>query len=131
MTFSELLEWQWSDYADKHRNHNNQLIHIVAVPLFWFGALEFVTAFLFRGAFFSLGGLVLMGVSVFLQGKGHEMEQAEPAPFKGVMDFVQRILAEQFVTFPRFVLTGGWWKISRRPPRLKHEPRRSMAALGA
>ena len=114
-TFSELLEWQWSDYADKHRNHNNLLIHIVAVPLFWFGALEFVSAFLFRGAFFSLGGLVLMGVSVFLQGKGHEMEQAEPAPFKGAMDFVQRILAEQFVTFPRFVLSGGWWKNLQAP----------------
>ena len=109
MTFNELLEWQWNDYADKHRNHNSLLIHIFAVPLFWIGALDFMGALLFRGAFFSIGGLILMGISVFLQGKGHEMEKSEPAPFKGPWDFTQRILAEQFITFPRFVLSGGWW----------------------
>jgi hypothetical protein len=109
MTFSELLEWQWSDYSDKHRNYNSLLIHIFAVPLFWIGALDFIGALLFRGALFGIGGLIMMGISVFLQGKGHEMEKAEPAPFKGPADFAQRILAEQFITFPRFVLTGGWW----------------------
>jgi len=29
-----LLEWQWRDYALKHRNRTNLLLHIVAVPLF-------------------------------------------------------------------------------------------------
>ena len=29
-----LLAWQWSDYVAKHRDRENLLIHIVAVPLF-------------------------------------------------------------------------------------------------
>jgi hypothetical protein len=109
MRFDELLDWQWRDYPEKHRNYNNLLIHIFAVPLFWIGALHFVGALLFRGALFGIGGLALMAIAIFLQGKGHEMEKAEAAPFKSPVDFTLRILAEQFVTFPRFVLTGGWW----------------------
>lgn len=114
MSFSELLEWQWSDYSDKHRNHNNLLIHIVAVPLFWSGALDLLGALLYRGLlgglFAMVGGFILMGLSLFLQGKGHGMEQSAPAPFKHPGEFVARVLAEQFVTFPRFVLSGAWWR---------------------
>lgn len=115
MTFGELVQWQWRDYPDKHRNRDNLLIHIFAVPLFWIGALQFLGALLFRGALFGIGGLALMAISVFLQGKGHGMEAAAPAPFVDAVDFTRRILAEQFINFPRFVASGAWWQNLHRP----------------
>jgi len=108
MTFSELLDWQWRNYDANHRNRDNLLIHIVAVPLFWIGAVNFVVPLVFAGLLHALGGAVLMGVSLFLQGKGHDMEANPPLPFKDWREFVRRVVAEQFVTFPRFVFSGGW-----------------------
>jgi hypothetical protein len=32
-----------------------------------------------------------------------------PEPFAGTANFLARLFAEQSVTFPRFVLSGGWW----------------------
>lgn len=109
-TYSELLDWQWRSYADAHRNRKNLLIHILAVPLFWLGAIYFVVPLVFAGLLYSLGGLLLMGLALFLQGRGHALEAQPPAPFRDLRDFVRRILAEQFVTFPRFVLSGGWYR---------------------
>jgi hypothetical protein len=31
---AHLLQWQWSDYAAKHRDRANLWLHVVAVPLF-------------------------------------------------------------------------------------------------
>lgn len=108
MTFEELLKAQWAEYPERHRDRVNLLIHIVAVPLFWIGSFNAIGALLFSGLLFSLGGIVLMALSLFAQGIGHDREALQPQAFVGASDFVQRILAEQFVTFPRFVLSGGW-----------------------
>lgn len=110
MTFSELLDWQWSDYSKRHRNRMNLIIHIVAVPLFWLGAFNVVTAILFEGALHAFSGAILIGLSLFAQGRGHEMEALPPIPFDTRWNFVRRIVAEQFVTFPRFVASGGWYE---------------------
>ena len=110
MSFSELLESQWNGYAAAHRNRNNLLIHIVSVPLFWIGAVNFVVPLIFAGLVHALGGAVLMGVALFLQAKGNEMEGRTPEPFGDARDYVRRVLAEQFVTFPRFVISGAWWR---------------------
>ena len=109
-TFSELLDWQWQGYDANHRNRANLLIHIVAVPLFWIGAINFVVPLLFAGLLYALGGAIIMALSLFLQSKGHEMEANPPVPFKDWREFVRRVVAEQFVTFPRFVFSGGWWR---------------------
>jgi len=109
MTFSELLDWQWNDYSQRHRNRMNLIIHIVAVPLFWLGFCNVVTAVLFEGALHALGGTILVGLSLFAQGRGHEMEALQPAPFENRWEFVRRIIAEQFITFPRFLVSGGWY----------------------
>lgn len=109
MTFSELLDWQWRDYSERHRNRMNLLIHIVAVPLFWLGSINVVTAVLFEGAMHALGAAILVGLSLFAQGRGHEMEALQPEPFTTIWEFVRRIVAEQFVTFPRFLVSGGWY----------------------
>lgn len=110
MSFSELLEWQWSRYDASHRNRNNLLIKIVVVPLFWIGAVNFVVPLVFAGLVHALGGAILMAASLFLQAKGQEMEGRPPEPSGDARDFVRRVVAEQFVTFPRFVLSGGWWR---------------------
>ncbi len=110
MSFSELLEWQWSRYDANHRHRNNLLIKIVAVPLFWIGAVNFVVPLVFAGLVHALGGAILMAASLFLQAKGQEMEGKPAEPSSDARDFVRRALAEQFVTFPRFVVSGGWWR---------------------
>ncbi len=110
MSFEALLQTQWSDYAERHRDRVNLLIHIVAVPVFWLGTLNAVSALLFAGLFHSLGGLVLMAVALFAQGLGHDREAIQPEPFTSAWELVQRLAAEQFVTFPRFVISGGWWR---------------------
>ena len=52
--------------------------------------------------------LVVVVLGFALQGIGHKREAEQPVPFEGPADFVARIFTEQFVTFPRFVLTGHW-----------------------
>ncbi len=63
-----------------------------------------------------LGGLDIVGMvtSIALQGVGHRHEPVPPEPFRGPLDAVARILCEQWVTFPRFVLSGGWFRAWRR-----------------
>jgi hypothetical protein len=55
-------------------------------------------------------GLVAMVVSVALQERGHGVEANPPEPFTSPAQAVARIFLEQWVTFPRFVLTGGWMR---------------------
>jgi hypothetical protein len=103
-----LLDWQWSDYAAKHRNRANLLIHILAVPAFELAALALVAGAVMRSPKIAIGALVALIVAFAAQGAGHKREAEQPAPFAGPGDVVARILAEQFITFPRFVLTGAW-----------------------
>jgi len=103
-----LLAWQWSDYTAKHRDRGNLLLHAVAVPLFLVSTLVLVTAIVTRGGMTAVVALAGMAVSVLLQGRGHRREAERPTPFDGAGDFVTRFFVEQWVTFPRFVLSGGW-----------------------
>jgi hypothetical protein len=51
-----------------------------------------------------------MVAALVAQGRGHRLEREAPEPFKGAGDFVSRFIAEQWVTFPRFVLSGAWYR---------------------
>jgi phage terminase small subunit len=113
-----LFAWQWSDYTDKHRDRGNLMLHIVAVPLFWVSALGLVVALVTLEGVAAVFAVMGMGVSVLLQGRGHRREREAPTPFEGAGDFVTRFLAEQWVTFPRFVLSGGWRRNLRAPHSL-------------
>jgi hypothetical protein len=64
-----------------------------------------------------VAGAVSMLVSLVLQGRGHKLEPETPAPFEGALDFPARFLTEQFVTFPRYVVSGGWSEALRRSAR--------------
>ena len=114
MGVGELLAWQWSDYPQKHQHRTNLLLHIVAIPVFMAG-----TVLLLAGiATLSIGaivtGVAAWGVALVAEGRGHKMEPETPAPFTGAGNFVSRFFLEQWITFPRYVLTGGWWRALNR-----------------
>lgn len=121
MTFLDLVEKQWSNYADRHRNRRNLLIHAAAVPVMWLGAFQLV-----GGVFLVLLGVpgapgmlawaaVFIGASLFAQAQGHSGEAIEPEKFADAGDFARRLVAEQFINFPRFVLSGGWLRNFKGP----------------
>jgi hypothetical protein len=114
MGVTELLRWQWAGYPRVHRSHTNLLIHIVVVPLFLLGNVGLVVALLSRSWPLGAVSLAIMVISVALQGRGHIQEQVPPEPFTGPANAISRIFLEQWVTFPRFVLSGGWLRALRQ-----------------
>ena len=109
-----LLAWQFAHYAENHSLRRNLLVHLATVPLFWAGTLALPAA-LFVGTWLLPAGLVAMIAAVALQGRGHAMEPVAPLAFQGPLDVMARICVEQWVTFPRFVLSGGLGRALSRP----------------
>ena len=136
MSVSELSRWQWSGYPRYHRSRANLLIHIVGVPLFLAGNVGLVIALAERSVVIGLVSLISMVVSVALQGRGHRQEEVPPEPFTSPINALSRIFLEQWITFPRFVISGGWLRAVRHltpgtpstppPPR---SPRRRRAGV--
>jgi|ERR1041385_6736833 hypothetical protein len=104
----DLARWQWQDYATFHQTARNLRIHIVAVPLFLAGNLVVVAGLVLLSWWIPLAGIALSGAAFGIQGMGHGMEPNPPKPFTGPLNVVGRMFVEQWVTFPRFVLSGGW-----------------------
>lgn len=105
---SEFLAWQWSNYSTAHRNKTNLVIHLIAVPLFMYATVLLLYSLFFLSFWALLGAIVCLAVSLALQGRGHRLEQTQPAPFKNRADFVWRLITENWITFPRFVISGNW-----------------------
>jgi hypothetical protein len=110
-----LLAWQWSLYNDNHRDHRNLIIHAFTNPLFLAGTIAIPLAIATRWWLAPIG-LVMMGLAMALQGRGHKLEAVPPVPFRGPGDVIARIFVEQWITFPRYVLSGGFaraWREAR------------------
>lgn len=101
-----LLAWQWALYPEGHRDRRNLLVHVLTVPVFMAGTTTLVVS-PYLGAASAVAGLLAMIGAMALQGLTHRREARGPEPFQGPIDVVSRILAEQWITFPRYVLTGG------------------------
>ncbi len=114
MGIGELLRWQWDGYRRVHGSRANLLIHIVVVPLFLLGNVGLVVALLSSSWVLGAVSLVFMFISLGLQGRGHKQEQVPPEPFTGPANALSRIFLEQWVTFPRFVLSGEWLRALRQ-----------------
>ena len=114
MSTSELLRWQWEGYPRYHRSRFNLLLHIVVVPLFLVGNVALLVAFVRLSWLLGIVALVAMAFSVALQGRGHRQEPVPTEPFTSPVNAVSRIFLEQWVTFPRFVLSGGWLRALRQ-----------------
>jgi hypothetical protein len=108
MNPTQLLEWQWSGYPRYHRDRTNLLLHIAAVPVFDIGTLLMLAGLFTLSWAPALGGVFCVVASMLAQGRGHRLEAVPPEPFTGPGNFMGRLLLEQWVNFPRFVLSGGW-----------------------
>ncbi len=112
-----LFAWQWSLYRDGHRDRRNLAIHAATNPIFLAGTCAVVLSPL-AGVVAGVAGALAMLATVAAQGRGHAGEKARPVAFRGPGDFVARFFAEQWVTFPRFVLSGRFaeaWRRSEHP----------------
>lgn len=101
----DLLSWQWTNYPDNHVDGANLALHVLTVPLFMAGTVALVTAW-WTAWWAAPAGLLAMVLAVAAQGRGHAREKSPPIPFQGPLDAVSRIFVEQWVTFPRYVLSG-------------------------
>ncbi len=108
MSPRQLLEWQWQGYATYHQHRTNLLLHIVAVPLFMLASLSVVVGVLALSLPWLIAGIAGIVLAVAIQGRGHKLEPVPPEPFAGPLNFAARLFLEQWVTFPRFVLSGRW-----------------------
>ncbi|MGG2397069.1 Mpo1-like protein [Pseudomonas sp. SH1-B] len=112
-----LLAWQWRHYAEQHRHPTNLLLHLIAVPLFLL-SLALLLIGLWRMGFVPLAlSAIGLYAALALQAHGHRLEQQPAEPFTDSKDACKRLLLEQFVTFPRFLISGGWWHAWRRRKR--------------
>ncbi len=115
MNLRELVAWQAQGYERFHAHRTNLALHLVVVPLFWLGNLGLLNALWHASLWGALGGAATMAISMAVQGKGHAMEAVPSIPFSGWQNALARIFVEQWWTFPRFVLQGGWaraWRAS-------------------
>jgi hypothetical protein len=113
MTVAELLRWQWDGYPRFHRSRANLLLHIVAVPAFVLGNAALVVTVLLGLWAAAAAALAVMALSMAVQGRGHKLEDVPPEPFTGPANALSRVFLEQWVTFPRFVLSGKWLRALR------------------
>ena len=107
---ASLIRWQWEGYSRYHRTRTNLLLHLLTAPLFCLGLLALLWGALtltWLPATLGAGGMLL---ALMAQGIGHKREATAPAPFTGPWNFLGRFFFEQWVNFPRFLLTGGWWR---------------------
>jgi len=103
-----LMAWQWRSYDRNHRDRGNLLLHFIAVPAFIGATFALVSCLLHRYWFAAGLSVSVMVIAFVVQAFGHKRESEAPIPFDGVGDFLGRVFVEQFITFPRFILSGGW-----------------------
>jgi hypothetical protein len=108
MNIAQLFQSQWKDYADYHQHRTNLLLHIFAVPLFNLGSALLMFALYLASVALSLAALGCIAISMAAQSHGHKMETLPPTPFESPANAMSRLLLEQWVSFPRFVVSGGW-----------------------
>ena len=89
------------------------MLHIFLVPVFLAGTIALVVAAFMGSWIIGLAGAAAMFLSIALQGRGHRQETVPPEPFTSPVNAIVRIFFEQWITFPRFVLSGGWLKAIR------------------
>ena len=111
----DLARWQWDGYPTYHQRPFTLWLHLFAVPAF----VACTAALALRLVLLDLAGagLSLLGMALAFgaQGFAHKREHNPAIPIEGPGDALSRIFLEQFVTFPRFVLSGSWWRALREP----------------
>ncbi|MNN73988.1 hypothetical protein D3C81_1901470 [compost metagenome] len=93
------------------------MLHLIAVPLFILGFLLIVCGVFSLSLANIAIGIIGLLAALGLQRHGHSLEAQAAEPFTDRKDAVSRLLVEQFLTFPRYVLSGGWWRAWRERHR--------------
>jgi hypothetical protein len=107
-----LLAWQWSLYPQAHRNGLNLALHLSTAPLFLLGTVALLAAPLVAWQL-APAGLAGLLVAFAAQRRGHKAELSPPRPFRSPFDLLARFFVEQWVTFPRYVLSGAFGRAWR------------------
>ncbi len=102
-----LLAWQFRNYPKGHRNRRNLALHAATAPLFIAGTCAVALA-PFTSIWFLAFAVPAVALALVVQGRGHRLEANPPSPFLGPSDLAARLVVEQWVTFPRYVLSGGF-----------------------
>ena len=110
---TSFLTDQFGDYPRVHGNRTNLMIHAVAVPLFDLAVVGTLASVAARSWVGAVTGVAVAAIAFGAEGRGHGLERERPIPFSGPVNALTRIFAEQFITFPRFVLSGGWGRAYR------------------
>jgi len=108
----DLLAWQFAHYPEFHGSKANLALHVLTVPLFQAGSIFLVLGWL-SVSWLPVVGLLMMALAVVAQGRGHALEHNPPVPFASRGEAVRRIVLEQWVNFPRYVVTGGFGRAWR------------------
>jgi uncharacterized membrane protein YGL010W len=109
-----LIAWQQRLYDRSHRSRKNLMIHVVAVPAFMLGSLTLVAGWA-AAWWLPLVGLATMALAMAVQKVGHGLEAEPFVPFDGPGDALARIFVEQWITFPRYLASGGFARAWRQP----------------
>lgn len=117
---ANLLSWQLELYPGNHTRRRTLVVHALTAPLFIWGCLTLACA-AFRPVL-ALVGLPAMLLALVLQGGTHKKEPSAPVPFLGPGDFISRFFVEQWVTFPRFLLSGGFARAWRSGAEVVQRP---------
>ncbi|MDI4632751.1 terminase [Pelomonas sp. V22] len=108
MQMPALIRYQQQHYPRFHRSARNVRLHLLTVPLFQLGSLALLFSPWLGGLVAAAAGIGACMAALAAQGRGHRDEAVPPEPFTGPWNFVARMLAEQWLAFPRFALAGGW-----------------------
>lgn len=114
----ELARWQWEGYPLYHADRANLILHILLVPAFLAGNIALAAGLALRSWPMAAAGFAAMVLSFAAQGLGHGREPNPSIPFAGPGNACARVFLEQWITFPRFVLAGGWLRAFRSAPRV-------------
>jgi hypothetical protein len=101
---SEDLEMTIKEYASVHQHWGNILIHVLSAPFFMAGTLIGSLKFLSGDWLGVIASIIVVVMAFALQGIGHKLEENAPLPFKGPLDMIRRIFAEQFYRFWIFLV---------------------------
>ena len=111
----ELVRWQWRDYAEFHQDRGSMVLHLVSVPLFWFGLLLLASWGGHQSKTLLVLGLLACPIALALQGIGHKREALPAKPFTSPTNAIARLVTEQLVTFPRYLLSGQALRVLSQP----------------
>jgi hypothetical protein len=116
MEIGQTLQRQWEGYALYHASKFNLILHLVAVPAFIAANVALIVCLALGNWVGAIISLATMLLSIAAQGRGHSKEANPAIPFSSPSEAVARLLLEQWIRFPRFVLSGLWLRAYRVAP---------------